>query len=97
LWNCSFHIRLEAKKKKHIIFFMRKKELLKQIIRDFHLQPVFDVKPRDVQVPLDTGKIITVIGARRCIAREDLIKEKKPDYVIVFPWNINVEIMMQLS
>jgi uncharacterized protein len=45
---------------------MRKKELLKQIIRDFHLQPVFDVKPRDVQVPLDTGKIITVMGVRRC-------------------------------
>ncbi len=45
---------------------MRKKELLKQIIRDFHLQPVFDIKPRDVQVPLDTGKIITVMGVRRC-------------------------------
>ncbi len=45
---------------------MRKKELLKQVIRDFHLQPVFDVKPRDVNVPLDTGKIITVMGVRRC-------------------------------
>ena len=45
---------------------MIKKELLKQIIRDFHLQPVFDVKPRDVQVPLGTGKIITLMGVRRC-------------------------------
>ncbi len=45
---------------------MRKKELLKQIIRDFHLHPVFDVKPRDVKVPLDTGKIITIMGVKRC-------------------------------
>lgn len=45
---------------------MKKKETLKQIIRDFNLQPVFEVKPRDVQVPLDTGKIITVMGVRRC-------------------------------
>jgi uncharacterized protein len=45
---------------------MGKKDLLKQIIRDFHLQPVFDVKPRDVQVPMNTGKIITVMGMRRC-------------------------------
>ncbi|WP_291323673.1 ATP-binding protein [Desulfonatronospira sp.] len=45
---------------------MRKKEILKQIIREFHLQPVFDVTPRDFQVPLGTGKIITVMGVRRC-------------------------------
>ncbi len=45
---------------------MIKKELLKQIIRDFHLQPVFDVRPRDVQVPLETGKIISLMGVRRC-------------------------------
>jgi uncharacterized protein len=60
------HFCLDAKKKKDKTFFMRKKELLKQIIRDFHLQPVFDVKPRDVQVPLETGKIITLMGVRRC-------------------------------
>ncbi len=45
---------------------MRKKEQLKQIIRDFHLNDNFDVKTRTVQAPIDTGKIITLIGVRRC-------------------------------
>ena len=42
------------------------KKKLKQIIRDFHLLEHFDVKPRELVVPLDTKKIITVIGVRRC-------------------------------
>ena len=45
---------------------MKKKEVLKQIIRDFHTGENFDVKPRILQPPLDTGKIITLIGVRRC-------------------------------
>ncbi len=45
---------------------MKKKEQLKQIIRDFHLNENFDVKPRDLQPPLDSKKIITLIGVRRC-------------------------------
>jgi len=45
---------------------MKKKEQLKYIIRDFHLSENFDVKPRDLQPPLDTKKIITLIGVRRC-------------------------------
>ena len=45
---------------------MKKKEQLKQIIRDFHLNENFDVKSRDLQPPLDTKKIITLIGVRRC-------------------------------
>ncbi len=45
---------------------MKKKEVIKQIIRDFHLRDDFDVKQRDLQVPVDTGKIITLIGVRRC-------------------------------
>lgn len=45
---------------------MKKKEQLKQIIRDFHLRASFDVLPRDVKPPLDTKKIITLIGVRRC-------------------------------
>lgn len=47
------------KTKKTKIFFMKKKEVLKQIIRDFHTGENFDVKPRILQPPLDTGKIIT--------------------------------------
>ena len=45
---------------------MKKKEQLKQIIRDFHLSANFDVKTRTLQPPIDTAKIITLIGVRRC-------------------------------
>lgn len=45
---------------------MKKKEQLKQIIRDFHLSTDFDVKPRTLQPPFFTNKIITLIGVRRC-------------------------------
>ncbi|MCK5649376.1 MAG: AAA family ATPase, partial [Gammaproteobacteria bacterium] len=45
---------------------MKKKEIIKQIIRDFHLSEKFDVIPRDIELPVDSGKIITVIGVRRC-------------------------------
>lgn len=45
---------------------MIKKEQLKRIIRDFHLNKPFDVKPRTLQPPIDTKKIITLIGVRRC-------------------------------
>jgi len=45
---------------------MKKKEQLKQIIRDFHLSDNFDVKTRTLQPPIDTKKIITLIGVRRC-------------------------------
>ena len=44
-----------------------KKELLKQIIRDFHVTPLpaLKLKRRTLQVPVDTGKIITLVGVRR--------------------------------
>ena len=45
---------------------MTKKVQLKTILRDFHLRADFDVKPRQLQPPLDSGKIITLIGVRRC-------------------------------
>lgn len=45
---------------------MKKKEQLKQIIRDFHLNDNFDVKSRELQPPVDTKKIITLVGVRRC-------------------------------
>jgi predicted AAA+ superfamily ATPase len=44
---------------------MKKKDQLKQIIRDFHVREDFDVKPRDVRLPIDSRKIITLIGVRR--------------------------------
>ena len=45
---------------------MTKKEIIKQIIRDFHLQGSFNVRPRRMTVPLSTGKIIVLTGVRRC-------------------------------
>lgn len=45
---------------------MIKKEQLKQIIRDFHLRDNFDVKPRELRPPLDSTKIVTLVGVRRC-------------------------------
>jgi len=45
---------------------MKKKEQIKQILRDFHLRSDFDVKSRSLQPPFDTGKIITLMGVRRC-------------------------------
>jgi predicted AAA+ superfamily ATPase len=42
-----------------------KKELLKQIVRDFHVSPLPALKRRSLQVPLGTGKIVTLVGVRR--------------------------------
>jgi predicted AAA+ superfamily ATPase len=41
------------------------KQILKTIIKDFHTRPLPLFKPRQLQVPLDIGKIITIIGPRR--------------------------------
>ena len=42
-----------------------KKELLKLIIRDFHVSPLPKLNRRAMVVPLDSGKIITLVGVRR--------------------------------
>ncbi|NOZ90837.1 MAG: ATP-binding protein [Epsilonproteobacteria bacterium] len=42
------------------------KRIIKQIIRDFHLSNRFNVKPRDLKIPIKSKKIITLIGVRRC-------------------------------
>ncbi len=41
------------------------KQLLKNIIKDFHSRPLPSFKPRQLQVPLDLGKIVTIVGPRR--------------------------------
>lgn len=41
------------------------KELFKTIIKDFHNSELPSVFRREIDVPLNTGKIITLIGARR--------------------------------
>ena len=41
------------------------KQVLKTIIKDFHLRPLPLFKPRHLNVPLDLDKIITIIGPRR--------------------------------
>lgn len=42
-----------------------KKDILKTIIRDFHLNPIPKLIERDTTIPLDSGKIISIIGVRR--------------------------------
>lgn len=42
-----------------------KKEILKEIIRDFHVNPLPPLIKRDITIPLRSGKIITLVGARR--------------------------------
>ncbi|MCF6317738.1 MAG: ATP-binding protein [Proteobacteria bacterium] len=46
-----------------IVLVMRK---IKQIIRDFHLNDAFDVASRELTIPINSGKIITLMGVRRC-------------------------------
>src|SRR3989339_1418253 len=42
-----------------------KKELLKIIIRDFHVSPLPKLNRRTLEVPIDSGKIVTLVGVRR--------------------------------
>jgi len=41
------------------------KQVLKTIIKDFHTRPLPEFKSRELDVPLDLGKIVTIIGPRR--------------------------------
>ncbi len=41
------------------------KNILKRIIKEFHLNWVPKFIPRELTVPFDTNKIITIIGPRR--------------------------------
>ncbi|MFA5216256.1 methyltransferase domain-containing protein [Sulfuricurvum sp.] len=47
------------------------------------------------KAPLKVGKYLP--GSHIPIVMEENIKEAKPDFVIIFPWNIQDEIMKQLS
>ena len=47
------------------------------------------------QSPGKLGKFTP--GARIPIVTEKMIRETKPDYIVIFPWNIKIEIMNQLS
>ena len=42
-----------------------KKEIIKGLLRDFHVNPLPAFSSRSVDIPLATGKIITLMGARR--------------------------------
>lgn len=46
-------------------FSIMKKEILKGIIRDFHVEPLPGLFDRDIEVSLSSGKIISLVGARR--------------------------------
>jgi uncharacterized protein len=68
-----------------------KKETIKKIIRDFHLTQQPALKRRTLQVPLETGKIITLVGVRRsgktsCLFNiiSDLLEKSKPITTILY-------------
>ena len=42
-----------------------KKDLIKEVVRDFHREPLPDIIRRDLRLPLDSGKIVTLVGVRR--------------------------------
>jgi len=44
---------------------MTKKELLKTLIRDFHLRDIPALKPRRLDIPLHLNKVVTLTGVRR--------------------------------
>ncbi|QQZ30135.1 ATP-binding protein [Thiothrix subterranea] len=44
---------------------MTKKELLKTLIRDFHLRDIPTLKPRLLDIPLHLNKVVTLTGVRR--------------------------------
>lgn len=44
---------------------MTKKELLKTLIRDFHLRDIPALKPRLLDIPLHLNKVVTLTGVRR--------------------------------
>jgi hypothetical protein len=44
---------------------MKKKNLIKQVILDFHQSRLQEHRKRNITVPLNTGKIISIIGPRR--------------------------------
>lgn len=39
-----------------------KKDMLKGIIRDFHVEPLAELFDRDIEAPLSSGKIISLVG-----------------------------------
>lgn len=47
------------------IFLVMKKEIIKSIIRDFHIEPLPELFGRDIEIPLSSGKIVSLVGVRR--------------------------------
>ncbi len=44
---------------------MKGKDIIKQLLRDFHTRQLPQVRPREYAIPLNSGKIVTLIGVRR--------------------------------
>jgi len=44
---------------------MKKKEIIKSLIREFNHRPLPKYTTREITIPLNIEKIITLIGARR--------------------------------
>jgi len=46
-------------------FLIMRKEILKEIITDFQERPLPDIKSRVLKIPINTEKIVTIVGVRR--------------------------------
>jgi hypothetical protein len=58
-------------------------------VKDDIIEFVLDASPHK------QGKLLP--GSHIQVVSEERIRERKPDYMIVFPWNIRDEIMDQLN
>ncbi|CAN2040159.1 ATPase [Candidatus Magnetomoraceae bacterium gMMP-15] len=45
---------------------MKRKQIIKSIIRDFHVSSLPEYNKREITIPLNSKKIIAIIGSRRC-------------------------------
>ena len=68
---------------------MRRKEIIKEVIRDFHTGRAPEIKERALSLPLNIEKIITVVGARRSGKTylllqtiEQLLKERDREEIV---------------
>ncbi len=41
------------------------KEIIKKIVTDFTEQELPEIKEREISIPVDSGKVVSVVGARR--------------------------------
>lgn len=57
---------LSKRKEFHIFVLMKRKDIIQALIATKQTEIPFEVIPRDLELPLNSGQIITIPGVRRC-------------------------------